>query len=464
MPKKLIKKGEGGFALIASQLMTNAGMNFSQQKLKTGSGVLKAPEPDNASLAMNGMNGMNSQEEYNPFSFKKGNGMLNSYKKLSDPIKINQPNFTKEMPGPDISKITAQGISKLNAAGAPTTKQVNDAKWNNFKEGVGEFIKSDAGKAMGSMLGSGVDAISTNVGEGDRSTISSGLSMAGDALMGVNPLLGLGIKGLGLLNQATSKQTNTNISSGIAGYGGSDINESKTFDGINRLLGNEKKYKGSLNQRKQVALAGRTNAQDQLKQGQARTQAIGNTGMDNQKKLTGGLDFSVLTAKKGATLQDIRNYIKVRNIEKEVVQNPNLEDNLAKSEIQKFQNGGSLIPSGALHKNKHKLESINPELKGEITGKGIPVISYAEEGDVLEYEKDGKTPKVLAKGGEVIQHAEIEKDEVILNLSLTKKLVELMKKNTPEAMIEAGKILARELMENTTDNTGLLEKTIGNEN
>ena len=134
------------------------------------------------------------------------------------------------------------------------------------------------------------------------------------------------------------------------------------------------------------------------------------------------------------------------------------------NEIQKFQNGGSLIPSGALHKNKHKLESINPELDGEITKKGIPVISYAEEGDILEYEADGETPKVLAEGGEIIQHAEIEKDEVILNLSLTKKLIELMKKDTSEAMIEAGKILARELMEDTTDNTGLLEKTIGNEN
>jgi hypothetical protein len=146
-----------------------------------------------------------------------------------------------------------------------------------------------------------------------------------------------------------------------------------------------------------------------------------------------------------------------------VVENPNLEDNLAKSEIQKFQNGGSLIPSGALHKNKHNLESINPELNGEITKKGIPVISYAEKGDVLEYENDGKTPKILAKGGEVIQHAEIEKEEIILNLSLTKKLIELMKKDTPESMIEAGKILARELMESTTDNTGLIEKTIGNE-
>ena len=468
MRNKLIKKGQGGFALFSNQLMGQSSMNFSQEKqkynFKAGLGVLKAPELDTTGLAMNGINAMNSQEEYNPFSFRKGIGMLNSYKKLSDPTKLSQPNFVKVMSGPDVSKITEQGISKLNAISKPTTNQVNSAKWNNFKEGAGEFLKSDSGKTMGSILGSGADAISANVGEGDRSIISSGLSMTGDALMRVNPLIGSGFKGLGLLNQATSKQINTNINSGIAGYSGSDINESKTFDGISRLLGNEKKYKGSLNQRKQIALSGKINTQDQLKQGQARAQTIGNTGIDNQKKLTGGLDFSVLTAKKGATLQDIRNYIKTRNIEKEVGQDPNLDENLTKSEIQKFQNGGSLIPSGALHKNKHKLESINPELDGEITKKGIPVISYAEKGDILEYEADGETPKVLAEGGEIIQHAEIEVGEIILNISLTKKLIELMKKDTSEAMIEAGKILARELMEDTTDNTGLLEKTIGNEN
>jgi wobble nucleotide-excising tRNase len=125
---------------------------------------------------------------------------------------------------------------------------------------------------------------------------------------------------------------------------------------------------------------------------------------------------------------------------------------------------GSVIPSGALHKNKHNLEQINLELDGEITKKGIPVISYAKEGEVLEYEADGKTPKIFAEGGEVIQHAEIEKEEVILNLSLTKKLIELMKKNDTESQIEAGRILSIELIENTQDNSGIIEKILENEN
>ena len=36
-----------------------------------------------------------------------------------------------------------------------------------------------------------------------------------------------------------------------------------------------------------------------------------------------------------------------------------------------------------------------------------------------------------------------------------------MKDDNP---LEAGKILAKELMENTTDNTGLMDKVINNEN
>ena len=205
----------------------------------------------------------------------------------------------------------------------------------------------------------------------------------------------------------------------------------------------------------------KSNINDVQQQQNAATQAIGNTGLNTQKNLSSGVDYSVLTAKNGASLENIRNYIKTRNIKKEVCENPNLVENLEKTEIQKFQNGGNLIPSGALHKNKHNLEQINPYLDGEITKKGIPVISVAEKGDVLEYESDGKTPSKLAEGGEIIQHAEVEKEEIILNLSLTKKLLELMKDDNP---LEAGKILAKELMENTTDNTGLMDKVVNNEN
>lgn len=112
--------------------------------------------------------------------------------------------------------------------------------------------------------------------------------------------------------------------------------------------------------------------------------------------------------------------------------------------FQKFAEGGkfNLIPEGALHARKH-----NMEVEG-ITPKGIPVVSHSE-------------------GGEIEQQAEIERNEVILRLEITKQLEELQKnyyndnytqKQKDEFAIEAGKLLTYELLQNTVDNTGLLNE------
>lgn len=99
-----------------------------------------------------------------------------------------------------------------------------------------------------------------------------------------------------------------------------------------------------------------------------------------------------------------------------------------------FKEGGSfnVIPDGALHARLHHMENDQ-----NITKKGIPVVSTDEN-------------------GEIEQHAEIEKEEIILRLSLTKRLEELAKENTDEAAIEAGKILVEEILNNTIDNTNTL--------
>ena len=109
---------------------------------------------------------------------------------------------------------------------------------------------------------------------------------------------------------------------------------------------------------------------------------------------------------------------------------------------QKFQEGGSInvIPEGALHARKH-----NMDMEG-ITPKGIPVISNKE-------------------GGEVEQQAEIEREEIIFRLEVTKKLEELEKKfydsetsqkEKDECALEAGKLLVEEILYNTQDNTNKL--------
>lgn len=102
-----------------------------------------------------------------------------------------------------------------------------------------------------------------------------------------------------------------------------------------------------------------------------------------------------------------------------------------------FKEGGkvNVIPEGALHKNKHHLEDVDEKFgDGSITTKGIPVI-------------------VESEGGEVIQQAEVERQEIIFRLEVTKKLEELSKKHTDEAAIEAGKLLTYEILYNTEDKT-----------
>lgn len=110
-----------------------------------------------------------------------------------------------------------------------------------------------------------------------------------------------------------------------------------------------------------------------------------------------------------------------------------------KSNVTKLQNGGSiLIPEGALHKNKHHMEDVNPELAEDLTKKGIPVV-------------------VTDDKGEVSQVAEIESSEIIFEKSLTEKIETLWKDGSDKAAIEAGKLIVDTLFNNCDDNAGLIE-------
>lgn len=114
----------------------------------------------------------------------------------------------------------------------------------------------------------------------------------------------------------------------------------------------------------------------------------------------------------------------------------------------KLQNGGivgvdsNVLPEGALHARKNNLSELNPDLE-EATKKGIPVMS-AEGGEIGE------------------QVAEIENSEIIFRLDVTKRLEELRKNGSEEAMLEAGKLIAEELIENTQDNVGMITEEAEN--
>lgn len=157
-------------------------------------------------------------------------------------------------------------------------------------------------------------------------------------------------------------------------------------------------------------------------------------GLRNELALSGGYR-NMAVGRNGMKILDaesqwareVLNKAKIRPKEKLEEQSP------------KFAEGGTVnvIPDGALHAHKHHLEDISPEYE-QVTSKGIPVVTEEE-------------------GGKLKQHAEIERNEIIFRLEVTKKLEELMKDGSDDAAIEAGKLLAHEIINNTVDNTGLME-------
>lgn len=114
---------------------------------------------------------------------------------------------------------------------------------------------------------------------------------------------------------------------------------------------------------------------------------------------------------------------------------------------QQFKEGGKLlpnvIPSGALHKDLNHLVDVNSDLNGQITKKGIPVISIED-------------------GGDINQHAEIEREEITFSKPVTEQLEEFYKdydKNeNEETAIECGKFLVDQILKNTIDKAGLIKK------
>lgn len=110
-------------------------------------------------------------------------------------------------------------------------------------------------------------------------------------------------------------------------------------------------------------------------------------------------------------------------------------------QLQSFKEGGSfnIIPEGALHARLHHMEDAD-----NLTKKGIPVVDNNGE-----------------------QQAEIERNEIIYRISVTKKLEELLKqyendkysqKEKDQFAIEAGKLLVQETLYNTVDNTGIIDQ------
>lgn len=110
-------------------------------------------------------------------------------------------------------------------------------------------------------------------------------------------------------------------------------------------------------------------------------------------------------------------------------------------DVTSHKGGGAInvIADGALHARKHTLKETENYANADITLKGIPVVSFDE------------------KGG-VIQHAEIEVNELVLHYDLSKELEKLHEDGSEEAMIKAGKLLSKEIVKNTKDSKSKILK------
>ena len=177
--------------------------------------------------------------------------------------------------------------------------------------------------------------------------------------------------------------------------------------------------------------------QNQLKMG-----AVDLTQQNQIKNINNlnGFDASRgLLAKKGTklTLKNIKSKANYNYSKKHKPLDQNTGE-IISTDVTLFDKGGkfNLIPEGALHAHKHHIEGVE-----DITHKGIPVITEEE-------------------GGKIEQHAEIEKNEITFHLEVSKELESLHKKyknGDKSALLEAGKLLTYEILENTVDNTGLIE-------
>lgn len=213
-------------------------------------------------------------------------------------------------------------------------------------------------------------------------------------------------------------------------YGGSvaDINAAQALSG-KRMLGTGKANKFIREQNRVNNLITDISLESKLR----KSNSAGDTYLSQNQNKYAGYTPQLLLSKKGMkfpeldTARSLINSWKVKPTE----------------DPQKFQLGGkmNLIPEGALHARKHNLEKVNPELEGQITRKGIPVVAQGEGG--------------------VIQQAEIEKEEVIFRKEFTDELERLYKQyqddSSEDIAIEAGKLICFELLKNTDDRSGLIK-------
>lgn len=354
----------------------------------------------------------------------------------------------------DLMTTTTKETGKVTK-GLP--KMSNQAWGQIAKAGTGAIDAVDNALMGDKNFGAQSQAIDAMVDTTSQALISSGNPYAIAA--------GFGLKGANFLTKAggqTVQGYDVDIkSSGYGNLGHKDSSSSRDFGamiglgGLNAAATQRKLQKR--NEEAQMALKAANVADTIAFEQEARMNSVDDVLQQNQIALDGGIDTSLLVAKKGGKLYYIedQNWDKINKIISDALANENIvkAKNGAKLESIETSEEPNVIPEGALHKNKHDID-----LDG-ITQKGIPVITV-DDPNAETFED------IKASEDSILQHCEVEQSEIIFNKELT-LFIENMRKqwhekdnNDDSICLEAGMRLAKEIIENTEDNTDVTQKAI----
>lgn len=368
------------------------------------------------------------------------------------------------------NKLEAPGIPKLPAPKKSTKTAGFGGRVNSALGGkVGQGVMGGVSSALDIAKG----FVPTQESKGKNPTGFETQQQIGDALTKVPiPIVqaaGLAYKGISMLAEATGGNTNSitkeqaedlGISKGTrlanniigalhpgAGWLVKEVEEGQKSHLINEMSNAYADIVSDIDQAGVLGggkyLFGQKKVADAVAQANRRNELLTEMNMTNtmRKQSDYGRDLAQQNMNRyaGTNYMDMRmgrKGMKIQSLEeiRELLKNRVVEE----LDIQKFAEGGSLMPAGKLHKELSHINELGEQYE-DLTRKGIPVVT-------------------LDEGGEIQQVAEVERDEWIWNLEFTQQIEALWKDGSEEAMIEAGKLLTEELLRNTDDISGIIHK------
>ena len=363
------------------------------------------------------------------------------------------------------------------------TRQTSDPSLTKFGQKIDNFVHNGVNTALGGKVGQGIMGgvgsaldiakgfVPTQESKGKNPTGFEAQQQIGDALTKVPiPIVqaaGLAYKGVSMLAEATGTNVNKitkdqaedigikpgarlanniigTLSPGIALWKG--VEEGQKSHLIDEMSNAYADTVADIDQAGVMGggkyLFGQKKVANAVAEANRRNDLLTEMNMTNtmRKQSDYGRDLAQQNMNRyaGTNYMDMRmgrNGMKIQSLEeiRELLKNRVVEE----LDVQKFAEGGSILPVGKLHKELNHMQELGEQFE-DLTRKGIPVVTVDESGNLT-------------------QIAEIEHSEIILSKKITDQIESLWKDGSEEAMIAAGKLLVEEILYNMKDEGGILD-------